>query len=95
MTTWRRGRASDTGNVPVPASNPLREACYLAGRDVRALLRQPWYVGITLVQPIIWLLLFGQMFSRFADFPASAPRTTSTTSRRQPHRLPTPFSVAQ
>ena len=36
---------------------------------MRALLRQPWYVVITLVQPIIWLLLFGQMFSRFADFP--------------------------
>ena len=26
------------------------------------LLRQPWFVVITLVQPAVWLLLFGALF---------------------------------
>lgn len=38
-------------------------------RGLRTLLRQPVYVAITLVQPMIWLLLFGQLFRRIADLP--------------------------
>jgi ABC-2 type transport system permease protein len=38
-------------------------------RGLRALLRQPVYVAITLVQPMIWLLLFGQLFRRVVDLP--------------------------
>jgi ABC-2 type transport system permease protein len=38
-------------------------------RYVRALLRQPAWVGISLVQPVIWLLLFGALFKRTADIP--------------------------
>jgi len=38
-------------------------------RGLRALLRQPVYVAITLIQPMIWLLLFGQLFRRIADLP--------------------------
>jgi ABC-2 type transport system permease protein len=41
----------------------------MAKRDLRNLLRQPWFVAITLVQPIIWLLLFGQLFRRIVDIP--------------------------
>jgi ABC-2 type transport system permease protein len=33
------------------------------------LLRQPAWVGISLVQPVIWLLLFGALFKRTADIP--------------------------
>jgi ABC-2 type transport system permease protein len=47
----------------------VAQTAYLAGRDVRALLRQPWYVAITLIQPLIWLLLFGALFERVADLP--------------------------
>ena len=36
---------------------------YLTVRSVRALIRQPWFVGATLVQPIVWLLLFGRTWS--------------------------------
>jgi ABC-2 type transport system permease protein len=35
---------------------------YLTMRSVRALYRQPWYLAVTLVQPVVWLLLFGQLF---------------------------------
>jgi ABC-2 type transport system permease protein len=47
----------------------LRHMGFMALRDLRALWRQPWYVAVTLVQPLIWLLLFGELFKRVADLP--------------------------
>jgi ABC-2 type transport system permease protein len=38
-------------------------------RWLRALWRQPWYVAISLVQPVIWLLLFGALFERVVEIP--------------------------
>jgi ABC-2 type transport system permease protein len=49
--------------------NALRQIGYMTLRDLRALWRQPWYVVATLVQPVIWLLLFGELFKRVADLP--------------------------
>jgi len=49
---------------------PLRQTNQVALRSIRALLRQPAYIGISLFQPIIWLLLFGALFKRTADIPA-------------------------
>jgi ABC-2 type transport system permease protein len=45
------------------------DAAHFSARGVRALLRQPYYLVITLVQPMIWLLLFGQLFKRVVDIP--------------------------
>ena len=39
------------------------------GRELRSLLRQPWWIAITLVQPIIWLLLYGALFKRVVEIP--------------------------
>ena len=50
----------------------FRHMGYMALRDLRALWRQPWYVVATLVQPVIWLLLFGELFKRVADLPGFA-----------------------
>jgi ABC-2 type transport system permease protein len=47
----------------------LRHTWQVALRYIRALLRQPAWVGISLVQPIIWLLLFGALFKRTVDIP--------------------------
>jgi hypothetical protein len=47
----------------------MRHTAYLALRDLRALWRQPWFVAVTLVQPLIWLLLFGELFERMAALP--------------------------
>jgi ABC-2 type transport system permease protein len=47
----------------------MRHTAYLAARDLRALWRQPWYVAVTLVQPLIWLLLFGELFKSVGDLP--------------------------
>jgi ABC-2 type transport system permease protein len=50
-------------------STLVAEPTHLAARGVRALLRQPWFVAITLVQPVIWLLLFGALFERVVPSP--------------------------
>ncbi len=42
---------------------------FLTGRLLRATMRQPAFVAITLVQPMIWLLLFGQLFKRVVEIP--------------------------
>ena len=47
----------------------MRHTLHLALRDLRALWRQPWFVAVTLVQPLIWLLLFGELFKSVADLP--------------------------
>jgi ABC-2 type transport system permease protein len=47
----------------------LRHTWQVALRYIRALLRQPAWIGISLVQPAIWLLLFGALFKRSADIP--------------------------
>lgn len=38
-------------------------------RWLRALLRQPAWIVVTLVQPVIWLLLFGALFKQVVNLP--------------------------
>jgi ABC-2 type transport system permease protein len=47
----------------------VRHALALARRQLLALWRQPWFVAITVVQPLIWLLLFGALFRRVVELP--------------------------
>jgi ABC-2 type transport system permease protein len=47
----------------------LRQTYYMTLRHLRELWRQPWFVGVTLVQPMIWLLLFGALFRRIVEIP--------------------------
>jgi ABC-2 type transport system permease protein len=47
----------------------LIQSLLLAGRLLRALIRQPWYIAFTLVQPLIWLLLYGQLFKSIVALP--------------------------
>jgi ABC-2 type transport system permease protein len=47
----------------------LRHSGYLTVHHLRRLWRQPWFVAITLVQPIIWIMIFGQLFSRVIEIP--------------------------
>jgi ABC-2 type transport system permease protein len=47
----------------------IAHSWYMTLRSLRALLRQPAYVAVTLVQPVIWLLLFGALFKRVVDIP--------------------------
>src|SRR5262249_1322458 len=47
----------------------LRQTWQVSLRYLRALLRQPAFVVITLVQPLIWLLLFGALFKAVTEIP--------------------------
>ena len=38
-------------------------------RHLRAFIRQPWFVGIAITQPVIWLLLFGALFQNVTRIP--------------------------
>jgi ABC-2 type transport system permease protein len=49
--------------------NAIAHSWFMAARHLRALLRQPWWIAISLVQPITYLLLYGQVFSRVVELP--------------------------
>ena len=46
-----------------------RHSGYITLRYLRAFVRQPAWVAITLIQPMIWLLLFGALFKRVVEIP--------------------------
>lgn len=47
----------------------MRQTLQVSMRGLRMLIRQPAYLGITLTQPLIWLLLFGALFKAIARIP--------------------------
>lgn len=47
----------------------LSDTFHLLQRHVRATVRVPIWIAVILVQPIIWLTLFGQLFRRIVDLP--------------------------
>lgn len=50
-------------------STALTHTAILTTRQLRAFLRVPVYLLMNLIQPIIWLLLFGQLFSSVVNIP--------------------------
>lgn len=50
-------------------STLVMQPTHMAVRYMRALWRQPLYVVFQLVQPMIWLFLFGQLFKNIAELP--------------------------
>jgi ABC-2 type transport system permease protein len=48
---------------------PLRQTWQVTLRYLRVLYRQGAWIGITLTQPIIWLLLFGALFKSVTHIP--------------------------
>ena len=49
----------------------LKDTWTLFQRHFRATLRNPAFVIISIVQPVLWLFLFGQLFSRVAAQPGA------------------------
>jgi ABC-2 type transport system permease protein len=47
----------------------LNDTAHMTVRHLMALWRQPWWIAIALVQPVIWLLLFGSLFQNIVDIP--------------------------
>ena len=50
----------------------ISQTLYMTQRHSRALVRQPYFLAITLTQPIIWLLLFGALFRSVTEIPGFA-----------------------
>jgi ABC-2 type transport system permease protein len=48
---------------------PLVHTALLTARQLRAFARVPAYLVMNLVQPVIWLLLFGQLFRSIVQIP--------------------------
>ena len=42
---------------------------WMTGRQLRAIARQPAYLVIMLIQPVIWLFLFGSLFRKVVELP--------------------------
>jgi ABC-2 type transport system permease protein len=52
-----------------PRRRPGADTWYLTGRKLHALVRQPVVVAFGVVQPAIWLFLFGELFRKVVDIP--------------------------
>jgi ABC-2 type transport system permease protein len=47
----------------------IKHSGYLTARSLRILRREPVYLAFTLIAPLVWLLLFSQLFERVVDIP--------------------------
>ena len=50
-------------------SNALADTWFMTQRHFRNLVRQPVWIFISLVQPVVWLLLYGALFKRIVEIP--------------------------
>lgn len=68
MTTITRP-ARTTAAPTFARPNFLRHTAYLTLRHLRAVVRIPAFLVMNVVQPLIWLLLFGQLFKSVVEIP--------------------------
>jgi ABC-2 type transport system permease protein len=69
MSTLTQTPARSAGTVIAGRGRLAQHCAYLTARSLRTLWRQPAYAAATLVQPVIWLLLFGQLFRSVVHIP--------------------------
>lgn len=50
----------------------ITDTGFLTGRKMHALVRQPWVIAFSIVQPAIWLFLFGELFRKAVNIPGFA-----------------------
>ncbi len=58
-----------TRPAPAPGAGLISDTWYLTARRLRALGRQPFVLGMGVIQPVIWLFLFGELFHKVIDIP--------------------------
>ena len=54
-----------------------RDTWWMVVRQARNLQREPVWVVLLVIQPVIWLVLYGQLFSRKIGRDPSLPTSTS------------------
>src|SRR5205823_5873009 len=55
----------------------VRHTWFMVGRQLRNLMREPIWIALLLVQPMVWLLLYGQLFKRVTNLPGGGFGTSS------------------
>ena len=55
----------------------VRDTWFMVGRQARNLMREPIWIALLLIQPMIWLILYGQLFKRITHLPGGGFGTTS------------------
>lgn len=50
-------------------STAIAHSWFMAQRELRNLARQPWWIAVSLAQPIIYLLLFAALFKKVVEIP--------------------------
>ncbi len=50
-------------------NNALVDTWFMTARHFRNLVRQPVWILISLVQPVVWLLLYGALFRKIVEIP--------------------------
>src|SRR5689334_20469855 len=50
-------------------SATITQTWFMTQRQLTAIFRQPAYLVITLIQPVIWLFLFGSLFRKVVELP--------------------------
>jgi ABC-2 type transport system permease protein len=64
-------------------STLVAHSAYLTNRSLKALVRQPVFLVITLIQPMVWLLLFGQLFESVVSIPGFSGAAATCSSSLQ------------
>ncbi len=68
----RQDASTMAGVAPRGAGALLGETYVLFERSLKKLVRRPIFLYFSLIQPVVWLLLFGQIFNRIARFPGAS-----------------------
>jgi ABC-2 type transport system permease protein len=58
--------------TPAAKTSPFADTWYMTGRKLHALVRNPMLMVFGVVQPAIWLFLFGSLFRKVIDIPGFA-----------------------
>jgi len=53
----------------------IRDTWWMTHRQLKALLRQPGVIVMTLTQPVVWLFLFGNLFRKVVELPGFGGRS--------------------
>ena len=80
-------RAQRTIPAPLPGREVLQETLALSGRLFLQLQRRPTTLVAGVLQPLIWLVLFGALFQRGAGGSVAGRAELRPLSRRRDHRV--------
>lgn len=54
-----------------------RDTWFMVGRQARNLMREPIWIALLVIQPLVWLTLYGQLFKRVTHLPGGGFGTAS------------------